>query len=121
MRTTNNIKHAFASDQTMNRSIMRLFSSIRPWAAAALLAGAALASPAAEDSATSGEGKRYVPWEKGSVKFGGFVAAFESNLGFGVNNAAGVTFNAEEVFNLDSSLLVLRAEAMYRPGKSLRH
>lgn len=32
-----------------------------------------------------------------------------------------MTFNAEEVFNLDSSLVVLRAEAMYRPGKSLRH
>jgi hypothetical protein len=100
---------------------MRSIFSIRPWAAAALLAGAALASPAAESSATSTEGKDYLPWEKGSIKFGAFAAVFESNLGFGVNNSAGVTFNAEELFDLDSTLLVFRAEAMYRPGESLRH
>jgi len=100
---------------------MRSFFDIRPWAVTTLLAAAALVSRAAEDSATSKEGKGYLPWEKGSVKFGGFIAAFDSNLGFGVNNAAGVTFNAEEVFNLDSGLTVFRAEAMYRPGESLRH
>ena len=86
-----------------------------------LLAGAVVVSRAAEDSATSKEGKYYLPWEKGSIKFGAFVAAFDDTIGFGVNNAAGVTFNAEEVFNLDSSLAVFRVEAMYRPGESLRH
>jgi hypothetical protein len=97
------------------------FPTKRAWAVIAILAVAVLVSRAAEGSATSTEGKRYVPWEKGSIKLGGFVAAFNSDIGFGVNNAAGVTFNAEELFGLDSSLTVFRAEAMYRPGKSLRH
>ena len=65
--------------------------------------------------------KEFLPWEKGYLKFGGFVAAFSSDLGFGINNAAGVTINAEELFGLDTSLTVFRAEAMYRPGKSLRN
>ena len=100
---------------------MRSFFSIRQWAATTLLAGTALIGRAAEDSAASAEGKHYLPWEKGSVKFGGFVAAFDSNIGFGVNNAAGVTFNAEELLGLDSNLLVFRVDAMYRPGSSLRN
>ena len=100
---------------------MRSFFDIREWAVTALLACAALVGRAAEDSATPAEGKHYLPWEKGSIKFGGFVAAFNSDIGFGVNNAAGVTFNAEELFGLDTSLTVFRVEAMYRPGDSLRH
>jgi hypothetical protein len=112
---------ALASTQKMERTSMKSFFSIRPWAVTILLAGAALVSPAAEDSGASADGKRYLPWEKGSIKFGGFLAAFDSNIGFGINNAAGVTFNAEELFDLDSRLTVFRAEAMYRPGKSLRH
>jgi len=32
-----------------------------------------------------------------------------------------VTFNAEELLNLDSSLTVFRVDALYRPGKSRRH
>ena len=100
---------------------MRSFFSIRPWAITTLLAGSVLVGRAAEDSAASAEGKHYLPWEKGSIKFGGFVAAFNSDIGFGINNAAGVTFNAEELFDLDSSLTVFRVEAMYRPGESLRH
>jgi len=100
---------------------MRSFFDIRRWAVTVLLAGVALAARAAEDSETSTEGKHYLPWEKGSIKFGGFVAAFNTDLGFGINNAAGVTFNAEELFGLDTSLTVFRVEAMYRPGESLRH
>ena len=34
---------------------------------------------------------------------------------------SGVIFNAEEIFGLDSTLTVFRVDAMYRPGKSLRH
>lgn len=96
-------------------------TNIRSWATAAFLAVASLPSPAADDTAKAASEKKYLPWEKGSIKFGGFIAAFDSTLGFGVNNAAGVTFNAEELFDLDSSLTVFRVEAMYRPGKSLRH
>lgn len=106
----------------MKASVMNLFAGMRAGAAMAAVAATLFSSQAAEDSsAAEGEKKKYLPWEKGSIKFGGFIAAFDSTLGFGINNAAGVTFNAEELFDLDSSLTVFRVEAMYRPGKSLRH
>ena len=97
-------------------SVIRL----RSCAVMAILAASVLPSTAADDATATSE-RRYLPWEKGSIKFGGFAAAFSSDLGFGLNDASGITFNAEELFDLDSSLLVFRAEAMYRPGKSLRH
>lgn len=88
------------------------------------LATVAVVAPAAGAWAGSGDEKppaSYLPWEKGAVTFGGFLAAFDSNVGFGVNNAAGISINAEEALGLDSSLSVWRAGIMYRPGESLRH
>src|SRR5262245_4769867 len=106
----------------MKEFFMKLFARIRASAAMALIATTIFASHAADEAAApEGEKRKFLPWEKGSLKFGGFVAAFDSTLAFGVNHAAGVTFNAEELFGLDTSLTVLRAEAMYRPGRSLRH
>lgn len=106
----------------MKRCVMKLFAAIRAGAAMAAFIVPILASHAADDpTAPEGEKKKFLPWEKGSLTFGGFVAAFDSTLAFGVNKAAGVAFNAEELFGLDTSLTVLRAEAMYRPGSSLRH
>jgi len=99
---------------------MNLLFSLRICAVTAILAAAVLQSPGADNSTAASE-KRYLPWEKGSIKFGGFAAAFDSDLSFGLNDASGITINAEELFDLESSLLVFRAEAMYRPGKSLRH
>ena len=97
-------------------------SNLRIWSVAAVLAAALLNSLAADEEVKLPPPKKeYLPWEKGSIKFGGFIAAFDSTLGFGVNHAAGVTINAEELFDLDSSLTVWRAEAMYRPGESRRH
>lgn len=115
--------NAFATGiaQPRQENTMRVFAIIRTCAIATLLASSILTSLSAEESATAPAQKRYLPWEKGSVKFGGFISAFDSNLGFGVNNAAGVTINAEELFDLDDSLTVFRAEAMYRPGQSRRH
>jgi hypothetical protein len=84
---------------------------------ASLLVAAALATNGVAETADQ---PKYLPWEKGSVKLGGFVAAFNSDLAFGVNST-GVSINAEELFGLDSSLTVWRGEIMYRPGKSLRH
>jgi hypothetical protein len=118
---TFDIKLSFTPVRTLKGSIMRLFCNTRVWAVLTLLACPVFVCPAAEDSATATEGKGYLPWERGSVKFGGFVAAFDSTVGFGVNNAAGATFNAEEVLDLDDHLTVFRAEAMFRPGTSLRH
>lgn len=100
---------------------MNVCINLRAGAVVALLAGVVLTSAAAEELPTAADKPAYLPWEKGSVKAGGFIAAFDSNLGFGINNAAGVNFNAEEVFGLDTSLRVFRGDLMYRPGKSLRH
>src|SRR5262245_23944351 len=106
----------------MKEFFMKLFAGIRASAAMALIAATIFASHAADEStAPEGEKKKFLPWEKGSLKLGGFVCAFDSTLAFGLNHAAGVTFNAEELFGLDTSLTVFRAEAMYRPGQSLRH
>ena len=82
--------------------------------AGAMISGQATAEDAKPES-------RFLPWEKGSVKFGGFIAAFDSTIGFGINEAAGVEINAEKLLDLDTSLTVLRLDAMYRPGKSLRY
>src|SRR5688572_3115828 len=77
----------------------------------------------AQDSTTPaapGE-SRFLPWEKGSVKLGGFVSTFDSTLTFSRSSGSSATFNAEDRLGLDSSLTVIRVEAMYRPGASLRH
>lgn len=114
-------KHSSPSIQPAKARHANSSACLRRWAASALLAAATFTCQAADAPDAAESGKRFLPWEKGSIKFGGFVAAFDSTLAFGVNNAAGVTFNAEELFGLDTSLTVLRVEAMYRPGKSLRH
>src|SRR5262245_36174308 len=100
---------------------MSSFSGVRLRSVTVVLASALLASRAAEEPAAPAVEKQFVPWEKGSVQFGGLLAVFDSNLGFGVNKSTGVTFNAEDLFGLDTTRVVLRADAMYRPGKSLRH
>jgi hypothetical protein len=91
------------------------FNALRATTAAVLLAAAILPSPAAEE-----DGKFNQPWEKGSLRFGGFISAFDSTVTFGVNSA-GVTVNAEELLGLDDSLTVFRVDALYRPGQSRRH
>ena len=64
---------------------------------------------------------RFLPWEKGSLKLGGFVSTFDSTLTFSRSSGSSATFNAEDRLGLDSSLTVIRVEAMYRPGSSLHH
>lgn len=76
---------------------------------------------AAEDSISSTNESRYLPWEKGSVRLGGFVAAFDTSVALGLNNEPGVKINGESQLGLESSLTVFRADAMYRPGKSQRN
>ena len=73
------------------------------------------------DDSTPPEDKSSFPWEKGSVKFGGFVAAFNSTLGFGVNNGPSVEIKGEDGLGLESSLTVFRVDALFRPGESRRH
>jgi hypothetical protein len=64
---------------------------------------------------------RSLPWEKGAIVFGGFVAFFSSDLSFGVQDSGSGQLNAEDLLGLDSDLTVFRAGAMYRPGKSRRN
>src|SRR5215471_10684751 len=99
-------------NNTTQRQTMNSVIPIRPCVVAALLCAGLLAGRAAEEATT-----KYLPWEKGYVKFGGFAAAFDSTVSFGLNHAAGVNLNAEQLLDLDSGLTVFRAEAMYRPGK----
>jgi len=73
------------------------------------------------DDSTPAEDKDSFPWEKGSVKFGGFAAAFNSTLGFGVNHGPSVEIKGEDGLGLDSSLTVFRVDALFRPGESRRH
>ena len=55
---------------------MNLFAAIRAGAAMAAFVATIFSSYAADDStAPEGEKKKFLPWEKGSLKFGGFVAA----------------------------------------------
>lgn len=83
----------------------------------ALISAGFLSSYAADND--SGDSK-YLPWEKGSVKIGGFISAFDSTLTFG-RPGAGATFNAEDRLGLDSNLAVLRADAMFRIDPDRRH
>src|SRR4051794_12191953 len=74
--------------------------------ALALLSVGCFSNYAADND--SGDSK-YLPWEKGSVKIGGFISAFDSTLTFG-RPGSGATFNAEDRLGLDSNLAVLRAD-----------
>src|SRR4051812_25791855 len=63
----------------------------------------------------------YLPWEKGSVSVGGLISSFDSELTFGFTSGQSVELSGEDNLGMDSTLAVVRAEIMYRPGKSLRH
>src|SRR5689334_9420966 len=88
--------------------------------ASALILSAFVAPNFAADSDATSSDSKYLPWEKGSVKVGGFISAFDSTLTFG-RAGSGATFNAEDRLGLDSSLTVIRADAMFRPGPTRRH
>ena len=100
---------------------MNVSARIRTWGVLSILASAPLVNRAAEEAAAPAPEKKNLPWEKGSISFGGFAAAFDSTVSFGRSRTGGVSFNAEDLFDLDTSLTVLRVDAMYRPGQSLRH
>jgi len=85
-----------------------------------LVVGLPLARAAGE-ATNSPAGNKMPPWEKGSIRFGGFATTFDSSLGFGINNGPTVTINGENGLGLDTSLAVLRVDATYRPGESRRH
>ena len=73
---------------------MNSFVGLRACSVILLLAGVTLSSRAADEASPPASEKRYLPWEKGSVSFGGFAAAFDSTLSFGRSRTGGISFNA---------------------------
>src|SRR3954452_22896409 len=86
---------------------------------AVLVFGVELACRAAEDIlATPAEAENVsLPWDKGSITFGGFITDLSSDVTFGIQGAGSKNLNAENLLGLDSNLAVFRVGAMYRPGK----
>jgi hypothetical protein len=99
---------------------MNPHSNLRAWAVTILLTGVIGIGRADELATNATAGPGVLLWDKGSVSFGGYLAAFDSNLSFGTPGAA-VTLNAEQLLGLQTRLSVYRANAMYRPGESRRN
>ncbi len=60
-------------------------------------------------------------WERGTLRLGGMVADFDTSLSFSINNAAGISINAEELLGLESNLKTFRADGSWRFGKTKRN
>lgn len=108
------------SSRLTNPTTMKSLENIGIWTVATLIATAPFHLQAAEDSAAATPAPFALPWEKGAVAFGGFATFFSSDLIFGIEGTDGGSINAEDLLGLDSDLVVFRAGAMYRPGKSRR-
>ena len=65
--------------------------------------------------------KKFPPWDRAALDLGGYLAAFDSSLTFGINGAAGVSISGEDLLGQDSSLFVLFADGYYRIGQKKRH
>ena len=99
---------------------MKLCQSIKSFAVTGLLVATLFQARGAEDPFTTTEPSRFLPWEKGAIELGGFVAIFDSTLEFGTPNS-NFSLNAEDLLDLDTSLTVFRVDALYRPGKTRRN
>lgn len=61
-------------------------------------------------------------WDRFSVNFGGFVSGLNSDINLGSQQLGlGVSINLENALGLETNSLVLRGEAEYAFGKTLRH
>jgi hypothetical protein len=65
-------KHSSTSIQPAKARLTTSSASFRKWAATALLATATFACQAADAPAVVESGKRFLPWEKGWIKFDDF-------------------------------------------------
>jgi hypothetical protein len=105
----------------MKANLIKFLVKLCIWTITTIFAGTSFQVLAAEDSVLSEAEDRSMPWEKGAIAFGGFVAFFNSKVTFGAEGSGNGQLNAEDLLGLDSKLTVFRAGAMYRPGKSRRN
>lgn len=62
------------------------------------------------------------PWERLQFRVGGYLAALNSDVTFGIGNlGAGITVNVEDALGLDSDTAVFRGDVQYRFGSTRRH
>lgn len=68
------------------------------------------------------EKQKKLPWEKGYVNLGVYVAAFDSSFRIGsTNTGLGLDIDVEQLLGLDSSGNTFRVDAGYRIGRKRRH
>jgi hypothetical protein len=118
------VRLKFREDEISNR-VNRLLRALVLAAGLAIIPARAQLldtnGPPSDAATQSSSGKQFLPWEKGALRFGAFVTFFNSTLAFGLNNAPGISINAENSLGLATSITVFRADAMYRPGQSRRN
>ena len=61
------------------------------------------------------------PWERVSLRVGGFGALMNSSIRFGLTEGTGLDVSIEDTLGLDQSLLVLRVDGSWRFTRNLRH
>jgi hypothetical protein len=65
---------------------------------------------------------QFSPWDRGAIRMGGFAAAFDSTMTFGLGQGGvGLDVNVEKLLGLESSLAVFRIDGLYRIGESRKH
>ena len=61
------------------------------------------------------------PWERVSLRVGGFGTLMNSSIRFGLTEGTGLDVSIEDTLGLDQSLLSLRVDGSWRFSKNLRH
>jgi len=61
------------------------------------------------------------PWEKVSVRAGGFLTALNTSVRIGLTEGSGIDIDLEGALGIESSMWALRADALYRFSKNRRH
>ncbi len=71
---------------------------------------------------TANDNDQDKPWEKLNIKLGGYIVALDSDVSIGSERLGiGASIDVEEALDLETSLSVFRAEALYRFDRRRRH
>lgn len=64
----------------------------------------------------------YKTWDQFSIRFGGFLSSYNSDITFGSKSVGlGLIIDLEDALGLETSSIILRGRANYRFGKTRRH